>query len=164
MVRAGVTPVRAAAPRARGAGASRRAPSPRPVSDAAEARALRALHATAAAILDGYPTSDAEDEEALRANLWVNAEKEEEEEEEEEGENVEGFGGDRGDAESAAFAREAVRCRLREKTLMVNALNAVRRGRGVARGARRRPGGGKGESGGKEGGGKGLEVERDELR
>jgi len=133
----------------------------RPVSDAAEARALRALHATAAAILDGYPTSDAEDEEALRANLWVNAEKEEDEEE---GENVEGFGGDRGDAESAAFAREAVRCRLREKTLMVNALNAVRRD-AESRGVRvEDPGGAKGESGGRKGGGKGLEVERDELR
>ena len=126
----------------------------RPVSDAAEARALRALHATAAAILDGYPTSDAEDEEALRANLWVNAEKEEEEEEEEEGENVEGFGGDRGDAESAAFAREAVRCRLREKTLMVNALNAVRRD-AESRGVRvEDPGGGKGESGGRKGEGR----------
>jgi hypothetical protein len=128
------------------------------VSDAAEARALRALHATAAAILDGYPTSDAEDEEALRANLRVNAEEEEEEE------NVEGFGGERGDAESAAFAREAVRCRLREKTLMVNALNAVRRD-AESRGVRvEDPGGGKGEWGGRRGEGKGVEVERDELR
>ena len=134
----------------------------RPVSDAAEARALRALHATAAAILDGYPTSDAEDEEALRANLRVNAEKEEEEEEDE-GENVEGFGGDRGDAESAAFAREAVRCRLREKTLMVNALNAVRRD-AESRGVRvDDPGGGKGVGRGRRGGEKGVEVERDEL-
>ena len=136
----------------------------RPVSDAAEARALRALQATAAAILDGYPTSDAEDEEALRANLRVNAEKEEEEEEEEEGENVEGFWGDRGDAESAAFAREAVRCRLREKTLMVNALNAVRRD-AESRGVRvDDPGGGKGVGRGRRGGEKGVEVERDELR
>ena len=47
---------------------------------------------------------------------------------------------------------------------MVNALNAVRRD-AESRGVRvEDPGGGKGESGGRKGGGKGLEVERDELR
>ena len=36
------------------------------MSDAAEARALAALLETTAAILDGYPTSDARDEALLR--------------------------------------------------------------------------------------------------
>jgi hypothetical protein len=84
------------------------------VSEDSEAAALASLYETAAAILDSYPTSDAEDEAILRRGLR-------------EEEDVEG-------ADTAVRAtlavvgetREAVRCRLREKLLVIEALNALR--------------------------------------
>ena len=87
------------------------------VSEDSEAAALASLHETAAAILDSYPTSDAEDEAILRRGLR-------------EEEDVEGAEG----ADTAVRAtlavvgetREAVRCRLREKLLVIEALNALR--------------------------------------
>ena len=87
------------------------------VSEDSEAAALASLHETAAAILDSYPTSDAEDEAILRRGLR-------------ETEDVEGAEG----ADTAVRAtlavvgetREAVRCRLREKLLVIEALNALR--------------------------------------
>jgi hypothetical protein len=99
-----------------------------PVSDAAEARALAALLETTAAILDGYPTSDARDEALLRRAARARGEEafsqteneegeedEEEEDEEEDGQNL------------ADDVAEAVRCRLREKRLLIDALNTLRR-------------------------------------
>jgi len=100
-----------------------------PVSDAAEARALAALLETTAAILDGYPTSDARDEALLRRAARARAarrlfhrlktrrdeEDEEEEDEEEDGQNL------------ADDVAEAVRCRLREKRLLIDALNTLQR-------------------------------------
>ena len=88
------------------------------VSEDSEAAALASLYETAAAILDSYPTSDAEDEAILRRGLR---------EETEEPEGAEG-------ADTAVRAtlavvgetREAVRCRLREKLLVIEALNALR--------------------------------------
>jgi len=94
----------------------------RMVSEDSEAAALASLYETAAAILDAYPTSDAEDEAILRRGLA----------DEDEGT----VGGAVGGAEGAEGAgrlavagetREAVRCRLREKLLVVDALNALRR-------------------------------------
>ena len=87
------------------------------VSEDSEAAALASLYETAAAILDSYPTSDAEDEAILRRGLR-------------EEEDVEGAEG----AHTAVRAtlavvgetREAVRCRLREKLLVIEALNALR--------------------------------------
>ena len=87
------------------------------VSEDSEAAALASLYETAAAILDSYPTSDAEDEAILRRGLR-------------EEEDVEGAEG----ADTAVRAtlavvgetREAVRCRLREKLLVIEALNALR--------------------------------------
>ena len=87
------------------------------VSEDSEAAALASLHETAAAILDSYPTSDAEDEAILRRGLR-------------ETEDAEGAEG----ADTAVRAtlavvgetREAVRCRLREKLLVIEALNALR--------------------------------------
>ena len=87
------------------------------VSEDSEAAALASLYETAAAILDSYPTSDAEDEAILRRGLR-------------ETEDVEGAEG----ADTAVRAtlavvgetREAVRCRLREKLLVIEALNALR--------------------------------------
>ena len=84
------------------------------VSEDSEAAALASLYETAAAILDSYPTSDAEDEAILRRGLR-------------ETEDAEG-------ADTAVRAtlavvgetREAVRCRLREKLLVIEALNALR--------------------------------------
>jgi hypothetical protein len=99
-----------------------------PVSDAAEARALAALLETTAAILDGYPTSDARDEALLRRAARARGEEafsqteneegeedEEEEDEEEDGQNL------------ADDVAEAVRCRLREKRLLIDALNTLQR-------------------------------------
>ena len=90
------------------------------VSEDSEAAALASLYETAAAILDSYPTSDAEDEAILRRGLR-------------EEEDVEGAEGAEG-ADTAVRAtlavvgetREAVRCRLREKLLVIEALNALR--------------------------------------
>ena len=87
------------------------------VSEDSEAAALASLYETAAAILDSYPTSDAEDEAILRRGLR-------------ETEDAEGAEG----ADTAVRAtlavvgetREAVRCRLREKLLVIEALNALR--------------------------------------
>ena len=92
----------------------------RPVSDESEARALAALHETIAAMLDGYATSDAEDEAAL-AEGWSD----EESESGSEAESRPALAGD---------AREATRCRLREKLLLVDALNALRREAATRRG------------------------------
>lgn len=94
-----------------------------PVSDAAEARALAALLETTAAILDGYPTSDARDEALLRRAARARGEEafskteneEGEEDEEEDGQNL------------ADDVAEAVRCRLREKRLLIDALNTLQR-------------------------------------
>jgi len=100
-----------------------------PVSDAAEARALAALLETTAAILDGYPTSDARDEALLRRAARARGEEafskteneegeedeEDEEDEEEDGQNL------------ADDVAEAVRCRLREKRLLIDALNTLQR-------------------------------------
>lgn len=98
----------------------------RPVSDESEARALAALHETTAAMLDGYATSDAEDEAALAVGL-----SDEESESESEAKSESG-------AESrvalAGDVREATRCRLREKLLLVDALNALRREAATRRG------------------------------
>ena len=88
------------------------------VSEDSEAAALASLYETAAAILDSYPTSDAEDEAILRRGLR---------DETEEPEGAEG-------ADTAVRAtlavvgetREAVRCRLREKLLVIEALNSLR--------------------------------------
>lgn len=90
----------------------------RMVSEDSEAAALASLHETAAAILDAYPTSDAEDEAILRRGLA--------------GEDEGTVGGAEGAEGAGRLAvagetREAVRCRLREKLLVVNALNALRR-------------------------------------
>lgn len=96
----------------------------RPVSDESEARALAALHETTAAMLDGYATSDAEDEAALAVGLS--------DEESESGAEVES------EAESRVAlvgdVREATRCRLREKLLLIDALNALRREAATRRG------------------------------
>ncbi len=100
-----------------------------PVSDAAEARALAALLETTAAILDGYPTSDARDEALLRRAARARGEEafskteneegeedeKDEEDEEEDGQNL------------ADDVAEAVRCRLREKRLLIDALNTLQR-------------------------------------
>ena len=95
------------------------------VSEDSEAAALASLYETAAAILDAYPTSDAEDEAILRRGLAG-----------EDGGAVDGGaveGAEDGGAEGAGRlavtgeTREAVRCRLREKLLVVDALNALRR-------------------------------------
>jgi hypothetical protein len=101
-----------------------------PVSDAAEARALAALLETTAAILDGYPTSDARDEALLRRaarargeeafSQTENEEGEEDEEDEEEDEEEDG-------QNLADDVAEAVRCRLREKRLLIDALNTLQR-------------------------------------
>ena len=90
----------------------------RMVSEDSEAAALASLYETAAAILDAYPTSDAEDEAILRRGLAG----------EDEG-AVEGADGAEGAGRLAVTGetREAVRCRLREKLLVVDALNALRR-------------------------------------
>ena len=93
------------------------------VSEDSEAAALASLYETAAAILDAYPTSDAEDEAILRRGLAG----------EDEGTEDEGAVGGAEGAEGAGRlavageTREAVRCRLREKLLVVDALNALRR-------------------------------------
>ena len=97
-----------------------------PVSADAEARALAALLETTAAILDGYPTSDARDEALLRRAARARGEEafskteneedeEDEEDEEEDGQNL------------ADDVAEAVRCRLREKRLLIDALNTLQR-------------------------------------
>ncbi len=92
------------------------------VSEDSEAAALASLYETAAAILDAYPTSDAEDEAILRRGLVG------EDEGTVEG-AVEGAEGAEGAGRLAVTGetREAVRCRLREKLLVVDALNALRR-------------------------------------
>jgi len=95
-----------------------------PVSDEAEARYLAALIETVAAILDGYPTSDAYDEAALRRAERRNLLAEEEDEAEADEYT------DDDDANHAvldASSLEAVRCRLREKRLLIDALNGLRR-------------------------------------
>ena len=89
------------------------------VSEDSEAAALASLYETAAAILDAYPTSDAEDEAILRRGLAG------EDEGAVEG-AVEGAEG-AGRLAVTGETREAVRCRLREKLLVVDALNALRR-------------------------------------
>jgi hypothetical protein len=93
------------------------------VSEESEARALAALHETVAALLDSYPTSNAEDEAALLASSPSSTE-----------EAAEEGGGAWGPASFSAEAvplegdaREAVRCRLREKLLLINALNGLQR-------------------------------------
>ena len=97
----------------------------RMVSEDSEAAALASLYETAAAILDAYPTSDAEDEAILRRGLAS------EDGGAEDGGAVEGAedGGAEGAGRLAVTGetREAVRCRLREKLLVVDALNALRR-------------------------------------
>ena len=85
------------------------------VSEDSEAAALASLYETAAAILDSYPTSDAEDEAILRRGLR-------EETEEPEGADT----AVRATLAVVGETREAVRCRLREKLLVIEALNALR--------------------------------------
>ena len=88
------------------------------VSEDSEAAALASLYETAAAILDSYPTSDAEDEAILRRGLR---------EETEEPEGAEGADtAVRAELAVVGETREAVRCRLREKLLVIEALNALR--------------------------------------
>jgi len=96
----------------------------RMVSEDSEAAALASLYETAAAILDAYPTSDAEDEAILRRGLGAEGA-----EGAEDGVAVEGAEGAEGAGRLAVTGetREAVRCRLREKLLVVDALNALRR-------------------------------------
>ena len=78
---------------------------------------MASLHETAAAILDSYPTSDAEDEAILRRGLR----------EEEDAEGAEGTDtAVRATLAVVGETREAVRCRLREKLLVIEALNALR--------------------------------------
>jgi hypothetical protein len=129
----------------------------RPVSEDSEASALAALVETVAALLDAYPTSDEEDEALLRIGAEEKEEEEEDEEagktsddddddadaalnakrERREKEKRERRRRRRA-AEAASNAaagrapltgvhREAVRCRLREKLLLVNCLNSLRR-------------------------------------
>ena len=102
-----------------------------PVSDAAEARALAALLETTAAILDGYPTSDARDEallrRAARGEEAFSKTENEEGEEDEEGEQDEEEDGQ----VLADDVAEAVRCRLREKRLLIDALNTLQRAASV---------------------------------
>ena len=87
------------------------------VSEDSEAAALASLYETAAAILDSYPTSDAEDEAILRRGLR----------EEEDVEGAEGAATSvRATLAVVGETREAVRCRLREKLLVIEALNALR--------------------------------------
>lgn len=87
------------------------------VSEDSEAAALASLYETAAAILDSYPTSDAEDEAILRRGLR----------EEEDVEGAEGADTSvRATLAVVGETREAVRCRLREKLLVIEALNALR--------------------------------------
>ena len=96
-----------------------------PVSDAAEARALAALLETTAAILDGYPTSDARDEALLRRARARAARRlfqrlktrraRRASRTEEDGQIL------------ADDVAEAVRCRLREKRLLIDALNTLQR-------------------------------------
>ena len=93
----------------------------RMVSEDSEAAALASLYETAAAILDAYPTSDAEDEAILRRGLGAEGA-----EGAEDGGAVEGAEG-AGRLAVTGETREAVRCRLREKLLVVDALNALRR-------------------------------------
>jgi hypothetical protein len=95
----------------------------RPVSANAEARALAALLETVAAILDGYPTSDARDEALLRRAPGSSSEEDEEDEDDKEDED---------DEEDVSLpladdVAEAVRCRLREKRLLLDALNGLQR-------------------------------------
>jgi hypothetical protein len=97
----------------------------RPVSANAEARALAALLETVAAILDGYPTSDARDEALLRRAPGSSSEEDDEEEDEDDKEDEE-------DEEDVSLpladdVAEAVRCRLREKRLLLDALNGLQR-------------------------------------
>ena len=97
-----------------------------PVSDAAEARALAALLETTAAILDGYPTSDARDEALLRRSARARGEEAFSKTENEEGE--EGEQDEEEDGQILADdVAEAVRCRLREKRLLLDALNTLQR-------------------------------------
>ena len=97
-----------------------------PVSDAAEARALAALLETTAAILDGYPTSDARDEALLRRSARARGEEAFSKTENEEGE--EGEQDEEEDGQILADdVAEAVRCRLREKRLLIDALNTLQR-------------------------------------
>ena len=97
-----------------------------PVSDAAEARALAALLETTAAILDGYPTSDARDEALLRRAARARGEEAFSKTENEEGE--EGEQDEEEDGQILADdVAEAVRCRLREKRLLIDALNTLQR-------------------------------------
>ena len=98
----------------------------RPVSANAEARALAALLETVAAILDGYPTSDARDEALLRRAPGSSSEEDEEDEGDEEEDD------DEDDEEDVSLpladdVAEAVRCRLREKRLLLDALNGLQR-------------------------------------
>ena len=97
----------------------------RPVSANAEARALAALLETVAAILDGYPTSDARDEALLRRAPGSSTEEEDDDEEEEDEEDED----DELDVSAplADDVAEAVRCRLREKRLLLDALNGLQR-------------------------------------
>ena len=104
------------------AGAVHMLGGPKAVSEASEARALAALHETVAALLDAYPTSDAEDE----AALLVGAERAEDD-----GSQEDGGSPPATPAPLEGDAREAVRCRLREKLLLVNALNGLQRAAAV---------------------------------
>ena len=92
-----------------------------PVSNAAEARALAALLETTAAILDGYPTSDARDESLLRRGRVDDGDEDLDEDEDE----------DDAPAPLADDIAEAVRCRLREKRLLLDALNSLQRAASV---------------------------------
>jgi hypothetical protein len=94
----------------------------RPVSANAEARALAALLETVAAILDGYPTSDARDEALLRRAPGSSSEEDDEEEDEDDEEDEEDVS-----LPLADDVAEAVRCRLREKRLLLDALNGLQR-------------------------------------
>lgn len=84
----------------------------KPVSETSEALALASLLETIASILDGYPTSDVEDEKLLAS---VTDDEEEEDEDKDE------------DIIINKNIIEAVRCRLREKRLLLDALNSMQR-------------------------------------
>jgi hypothetical protein len=81
------------------------------VSDTSEALALASLVETTAAILDGYLTSDVEDEALLRGGIG----------DEEDGDE------DEKKTSITLSVLEAVRCRLREKRLLIDALTSIQR-------------------------------------
>tara|TARA_B110000967_G_C18874485_1_gene557475 strand:+ start:307 stop:2268 length:1962 start_codon:yes stop_codon:yes gene_type:complete len=88
------------------------------VSDTSEALALASLVETTAAILDGYLTSDVEDEALLRGGIGDDDDDDEDEEDGDEDEKKTSI---------TLSVLEAVRCRLREKRLLIDALTSIQR-------------------------------------